>query len=156
MFQNKFLFWLFNTEENKIAALLRIAIGMVIFPHGAQKLLGWFGGYGFDGTMGFFTQTLGIPYLFALLAIIAEFFGGLGLITGLLTRLSAFGVASVMVVAVLLNHIHVGFFMNWSGQQQGEGFEYHILMITLAIAVMIKGAGSFSVDKLILQKYSKQ
>lgn len=156
MSQNKFLFWLFNTEENNLAALLRIVVGVVIFPHGAQKLLGWFSGYGFDGTMGFFTQTLGIPYLFALLAIAAEFFGGLGLITGLLTRLSAFGVASVMFVAVMLNHINIGFFMNWSGQQQGEGFEYHILMISLAIAVMVKGAGSFSFDKLILQKYSQQ
>lgn len=156
MSQNKFLFWLFNTEENNLAALLRIVVGVVIFPHGAQKLLGWFGGYGFDGTMGFFTQNLGIPYLFALLAIAAEFFGGLGLITGLLTRLSALGVASVMFVAVMLIHINVGFFMNWSGQQQGEGFEYHILMIALAIAVMVKGGGSFSFDKLILQKYSKQ
>lgn len=156
MSQNKFLFWFFNTNEDKLAVFLRIVVGVVIFPHGAQKLLGWFGGYGFDGTMGFFTQTLGIPYLFALLAIIAEFFGGLGLITGLLTRLSAFGVASVMFVAVMLNHIPVGFFMNWSGQQQGEGFEYHILMIALTIAVIVKGAGSFSLDKLILQKFSKQ
>ncbi|MBK6913219.1 MAG: DoxX family protein [Ignavibacteriales bacterium] len=156
MSQNKFLFWFFNTNEDKLAVFLRIVVGVVIFPHGAQKLLGWFGGYGFDGTMGFFTQTLGIPYLFALLAIIAEFFGGLGLITGLLTRLSAFGVASVMFVAVMLNHIPVGFFMNWSGQQQGEGFEYHILMIALTIAVIVKGAGSFSLDKFILQKFSKQ
>lgn len=156
MSQNKFLFWLFNTKQDNLAAFLRIVIGVVIFPHGAQKLLGWFGGYGFEGTIGFFTQTLGIPYLFALLAIIAEFFGGLGLITGFLTRLSAFGVAAVMFVAVMLNHLHVGFFMNWSGQQQGEGFEYHILMIALTIAVMVKGAGSFSFDKLILQKISKQ
>lgn len=156
MSQNKFLFWFFNTNEDKLAVFLRIVVGVVIFPHGAQKLLGWFGGYGFDGTMGFFTQTLGIPYLFALLAIIAEFFGGIGLITGLLTRLSAFGVASVMFVAVMLNHIPVGFFMNWSGQQQGEGFEYHILMIALTIAVIVKGAGSFSLDKFILQKFSKQ
>jgi putative oxidoreductase len=156
MSQNKFLLWFFNTNKDTLTAFLRIVVGVVIFPHGAQKLLGWFGGYGLDGTMGFFTQTLGIPYLFALLAIIAEFFGGLGLITGLLTRLSAFGVASVMFVAVMLNHIHVGFFMNWSGQQQGEGFEYHILMIALSIAVIVKGAGSFSFDNLILQKFSKQ
>lgn len=155
MSQNKFLKWLFNTEEDTLAAFLRIVMGVVIFPHGAQKLLGWFGGYGFDGTMGFFTQALGIPYILALLAIIAEFLGGLGLITGLLTRLSALGVNIVMIVAVMLNHIQVGFFMNWDGQQQGEGFEFHILMVAINIAVIVKGAGKFSIDKIISSKILK-
>ncbi len=142
--------------NSDIAALaLRIALGMVIFPHGAQKLLGWFGGHGYSGTMGFF-ESMGIPAILAFLAIIAEFFGSLGLIAGLLTRLSAFGVAVVMIVAVVTVHAPNGFFMNWAGNQKGEGFEYHLLALGIALALIILGPGRWSLDALLSRSLTGQ
>ena len=129
--------------------VIRLTLAVVIFPHGAQKVLGWFGGYGFDGTMGFFTQTLGIPYPLALLAMAAEFLGPLALAAGFLTRVAAFGIATNMTVAVLLVHLPNGFFMNWSGAQAGEGFEYHLLVLGLSLALVIWGAGRASVDRAL-------
>jgi putative oxidoreductase len=127
-------------------AVLRLVLGVVFFPHGMQKLLGWYGGYGFSGTMDMFTTNLGIPAVFAFLAIMAEGLGSLGLITGLLTRVAAFGIAVNMVVAVFMLHLQHGFFMNWFGNQKGEGYEYHLLVIAISIALMIRGGGKWSVD----------
>lgn len=141
---------LIQTNTDTTQFILRLMLGLVFFPHGAQKMLGWFGGYGFSGTMTFFTDTMGIPIVFAFLAIAAEFFGALGLITGFLTRLSAFGIGAVMIVATTI-HWSNGFFMNWSGTQAGEGFEYHLLALTLSIAIVIKGAGRWSVDQILSQ-----
>jgi putative oxidoreductase len=138
-----------HTKDDALATFLRLVLGVVIFPHGAQKALGLFGGYGFSGTMGFFTQQLHIPALFAFLAIAAEFAGSLGLITGTLTRVAAFGIFCNMLVATVLVHAPVGFFMNWTGKQLGEGYEYHLLAMGLAIAVMVRGGGKLSVDRLI-------
>ena len=140
---------LIRTENDFVALVLRLALGIMILPHGAQKLLGWFGGYGFHGTMQFFTQMMGIPVVFAFLDIIAEFFGGLGLIAGLLGRVAALGVAVVMTVAVALVHIHSGFFMNWLGNQKGEGIEFHLLAVAIAIAIMARGSGAWSLDRLL-------
>jgi putative oxidoreductase len=140
---------LFATDDNTATSILRLVLGVVFFAHGAQKLLGWFGGYGFSGTMGFFTGTLHIPALLAFLAIAAEFFGGLGLILGLLTRIAAFGIAVTMVVAIGMVHTPFGFFMNWSGAQKGEGFEYHLLVLAITAFLMIRGAGAFSIDRAI-------
>jgi putative oxidoreductase len=137
------------TENSAAIAILRVVLGIVFFAHGAQKMLGWFGGYGFSGTMGMFTNALHIPAVFAFLAIAAEFFGGLGLIVGLLTRIAAFGIAVNMVVAVLTVHIHFGFFMNWAGTQKGEGFEYHLLVLAMTVLLMTKGGGAASVDRAI-------
>lgn len=127
----------------------RLTLGLVMFPHGAQKALGLFGGYGFSGTMGFFTGQMGIPAAFAALAIAAEFLGSLGLIFGALSRIAAFGIAANMLVAVLMVHGKFGFFMNWYGAQAGEGFEYHLLAIGLALIVMVKGAGAWSLDGVL-------
>jgi putative oxidoreductase len=124
-------------------------LGVVFFAHGAQKTLGWFGGYGFSGTMGFFTHQMGIPAPLAALAIAAEFLGGVGLLLGFLGRIAAFGIACNMVIAVVMVHQHFGFFANWTGQQKGEGFEYHILAIAIALAIMIKGSGALSVDRAL-------
>ena len=137
------------TSNDFVVAIARLLLGIVFFAHGAQKMLGWFGGYGFTGTMGFFTQQLHIPAPFAFLAISAEFFGGLGLIVGFLTRIAAFGILCNMVVAVMTVHIHNGFFMNWTGQQKGEGFEYHILALALLLVVLVKGAGALSIDRAL-------
>jgi len=140
---------LLTTSDDASLAFMRIMLGIVFFAHGAQKVLGWFGGYGFSGTMGFFTTQMHIPPVFAFLAICAEFFGSLGLIFGFLTRIAAFGIAVNMIVAVLMVHIHVGFFVNWFGNQKGEAFEYHLLALALAIPIMIRGAGAVSVDRAL-------
>lgn len=142
---------LISTSDDFAPTVARLVLGVVMFAHGAQKMLGWFGGYGFSGTMQFFTQTMHIPAPLALLPICAEFFGGLGLIVGLLGRVAAFGILCDMLVAIFTVHIHVGFFVNWSGQQKGEGFEYHLLAIALALVVMIKGSGALSVDRALSQ-----
>jgi len=143
---------LLRTDDSAAPLLARLALGLVMFPHGAQKVLGWFGGYGFDATMGFFTGTLHIPAFLAFLAILAEFGGSLGLILGFLSRLSAFGIAVTMGVAIFMAHAGNGFFMNWSGTQKGEGFEYHLLAIGLALVVLIHGAGKASIDGLLAKR----
>ena len=140
---------LIATDNDIATTILRLVLGVVFFAHGAQKMLGWFGGYGFSGTMGFFTGMMHIPAPFAFLAIAAEFFGGLGLIFGLLTRIAAFGIFCNMIVAVALVHHNFGFFMNWTGAQKGEGYEYHLLTIAVATFLMIRGAGAASVDRLL-------
>ncbi len=140
---------LLGTPDDKLMTVLRLVLGVVFFAHGAQKMLGWFGGYGFKGTMGFFTQMLHIPAPFALLAIAAEFFGGIGLILGLLTRIAAFGISVNMLVAIFMVHLPNGLFMNWTGQQKGEGYEYHLLVLAITAVLMIRGAGAFSVDRAL-------
>ena len=137
-----------STSNEYTLALARLALGVTFFAHGAQKMLGWFGGYGFHGTMGFFIQ-MGVPAPLAFLAICAEFFGGLGLIVGFLSRIAAFGIFVNMLVAISTVHYKNGFFMNWTGQQKGEGFEYHVLAVALLILVMVKGAGAVSIDRAL-------
>jgi putative oxidoreductase len=143
---------LLATVNDNTLTFMRLILGVVFFLHGSQKLLGWFGGFGFSGTMNFFTSMLHIPAPFAVLAICAEFFGGLGLILGLLARAAAFGIAMNMVVAILLVHFANGPFMNWYGNQKGEGYEFHLLALALAITIIIRGAGAFSVDGAIAAK----
>lgn len=137
-----------RTNDNITFLFLRLVMGIVIIPHGAQKLLGWFGGYGLDGTMGYFA-SLGVPAPFGWLAIIAEVAGGLALMAGFLSRVAALGVAATLVTAVMLQHVNMGFFMNWGGTLQGEGFEYHILAVAICTAIMIGGSGPYSVDRLL-------
>jgi putative oxidoreductase len=145
---------LLTTSNDLTLTLLRLALGVTFFAHGAQKMLGWFGGYGFHGTMGFFTQQMGIPAPLAFLAICAEFFGGLGLIVGLLSRIAALGIITNMLVAIATVHHVNGFFMNWTGQQKGEGYEYHLLAITIALVLLVKGSGAFSIDHLLTRSSS--
>jgi putative oxidoreductase len=135
-----------HTTTDAAPLLARLALGLVMFPHGAQKVLGWFGGHGLSATMSLMTSKMGIPAVFAALAITAEFLGSIGLVVGALSRVAAFGIACVMATAVVLVNARVGFFMNWLGTQRGEGFEFHILAIGLALVVMVAGAGKLSVD----------
>lgn len=137
---------LLATPADVAPAIARIALGLVMFPHGAQKMLGWFGGYGFAGTMGYFAHS-GVPAVFAFLAIMAEFLGSIGLVVGALSRVAALGIAVNMGVAIVMVHASQGFFMNWFGNQKGEGFEYHLLAIALAAIVIVKGAGIYSIDR---------
>jgi putative oxidoreductase len=144
MFKN-----LMATQPRLSPLVLRLLLGGVMFPHGAQKALGWWGGHGLNATIQGFTTHMGIPLVFAWLAVAAEFLGSLGLIVGLLTRVAAFGIGVVMVVAVLMVHMANGFFMNWAGNQKGEGFEYHLLALAAALALMIDGGGKASLDRAL-------
>ncbi len=140
---------IFQTEDSWALLIIRLVLGVVFFAHGAQKTLGWFGGYGLSGTMGFFTQQMHIPAPLAFVVIIAEFPGCLALIIGLLSRVVAFGIACDMVGAILMVHLPNGFFMNWSGKQAGEGFEYFLLIIAMCVALIINGSGKWSADRAI-------
>ena len=143
---------LFQTDDSWTGLILRLTLGLVMFPHGAQKLLGLFGGFGFGGTMGYFTQKMGVPWLIAFLVIIGESFGSLGLIAGFLTRFSAASLAVIMLGAITMVHLPNGFFMNWFGQQQGEGYEYHLLVIGIAAVLVVTGGGKWSVDHEIAER----
>jgi putative oxidoreductase len=140
---------LYATDDSLASTILRLTLGAVFFAHGAQKMLGWFGGFGFRGTMGFFTDLMHVPAPLAFLAIAAEFFGGIGLILGFLTRIAALGIGVNMAIAILAVHRVFGFFMNWTGTQKGEGFEFHILVLSIVSYLIIQGAGAFSVDRLL-------
>src|SRR5918995_1812320 len=142
---------LLQTDSGVVGFILRITLAVVMFPHGAQKVLGWFGGHGFRGTMKYFTDS-GIPAVFVRLAIAAEFLGSLGLAVGLLTRIAAFGIACVMLVAIVTVHWPNGFFMNWYGNQKGEGIEYHLLALGIALAILVKGSGALSIDRSMSDK----
>ena len=146
---------LFETDDAWTGLILRVMLGVVMFPHGAQKLLGWYGGFGFAGTLGFFTEQMHLPWLVALLVIIGESFGSLGLLIGLLTRFTAASMALIMVGAIGLVHWPNGFFMNWFGKQAGEGYEYHLLVLGISIALTVIGAGRWSVDQQIAQRIAK-
>lgn len=137
------------TDNYHGTTLLRVVLGIVFFAHGAQLMLGWFGGFGLHASMHVFTGTLGIPAPLAFTAICAEFFGGLGLLLGIFTRLAAIGIGIDMIVAIVMVHRHYGFFMNWYGTQKGEGYEFHLLVIAMAIYLVIEGAGAVSVDRTL-------
>ncbi|MEO5891773.1 MAG: DoxX family protein [Ferruginibacter sp.] len=138
-----------QTNNNKAAAVLRIVLGLVLFPHGAQKLLGWFGGFGFSGTMNYFTGTVHLPWIIALLVILIEFIGSLMLIIGMATRVAALLIIINFIGVILTAHLANGFFINWLGNQKGEGYEYHLLIIGMAASLLISGAGAFSVDRVM-------
>ncbi len=145
---------LLKTSNSIVDMLLRLTLAAVFFPHGAQKVLGWFGGYGLAGTWGFFTQKMGIPGFLAALDFAAEFLGPIVLFFGFLTRVAAFGIFCVMATVVWMIHFKVGFFMNWMGTMPAgnEGFEFHLLAIALCIAVMARGGGALSIDGAIAGK----
>ncbi len=147
---------LFATPNDFTYTAARLVLGLVFFMHGAQLVLGWFGGYGYTASMHAFTHMMHIPAPLAFLAIMAQFLGGIGLIIGLLSRIAALGIAIDMLVAIFAVHIHVGFFMNWYGMQKGEGFEYHLLAVALCIVIMVKGAGAASIDRVIAGETSSR
>jgi putative oxidoreductase len=143
---------LIETKNDILPLLLRLTLGLVIFPHGAQKLFGWFGGYGLNGMMQWFTETMGIPAALAFLVIMAESLGAVALIAGLFSRVMAFGIGASLAGAAVMVQAQNGFFMNWFGNQAGEGIEYSLLVIGISIALMIRGGGAYSLDYLFQQK----
>ena len=148
-----FMKYLFQTNDKFSYWVPRVILGCVMLPHGAQKLFGWFGGFGFTNTMTYFTQTTGLPWIIAFLIVMGESLGSLGLILGFFTRLSALGLICIMVGAIITVHIPNGFFMNWFGKQAGEGFEYHLLVIGMSIPLLVSGGGKYSVDMLIHKNF---
>lgn len=137
---------LLATDDSTTRLLQRVVLGLVILPHGLQKTVGWFGGGGFEGTMGFLTGGAGLPWIVALTVVAAESVGALALVAGAASRVTALGIAAVMVGAVVTVHLPNGFFMNWAGAQAGEGFEYHLLALALALPLIVKGGGAASID----------
>jgi putative oxidoreductase len=146
------LYALVRTDADLVPLVLRWTLAIVMFPHGAQKLLGWFGGYGFTGTMGYLTGHAGLPYLVALLVVVAEFLGPIALAAGLFGRVATLGIGAVMTGAILTVHLPNGFFMNWTGQQAGEGYEYHLLVLGIVLALLIKGSGALSLDRWLTRR----
>lgn len=142
------------TSNSVVPSLLRIALGGVIFGHGLQKVFGWFGGYGIEGTMKFF-GSVGMPSVVGALVIVSDFFGSLALIAGLATRFSAAAAAAVMIGAMLLVHLPNGFFMNWGGAPHGEGYEFHLLALSMAAALVVAGGGFASVDAWLARKLAR-
>ncbi len=141
-----------NTQALIPPAITRISLGCVIFIHGAQKMLGWFGGGGFSNTMHNFTEGGYMSYITALLVILIEFFGSLMLIFGALTRVAALGIFGLFIGITYNVSLANGFFMNWSGNKKGEGFEYDILVMGMALALIIAGGGCLSVDRKFSSK----
>jgi putative oxidoreductase len=146
---------IFKTSNDWTGVVTRLTIGLILFPHGAQKMLGWFGGYGFAGTMGFFTDTMHLPWLIGFLVIVIEFIGSLFLIAGFASRIWSALTIILMAGIILSSHINNGFFMNWFGNQKGEGYEYHLLVIGLSIATLINGSGKYSIDKKLYEMIMK-
>ena len=138
-----------STHADWIVGIARIVLGIIFFGHGAQKMLGWYGGPGLASSMRTFTEHLHLPSTLALLVIAGEFFGGIGLIVGLFVRIAAVVIALTMVGAIVTVHFRFGLFLNWFGSKEGHGIEYHLLAITLALVVVVKGAGAFSLDRFV-------
>ena len=143
---------LFQTNDDTAMLVLRLFLGLVFFPHGMQKVFGWFGGSGFSASMDMFTSKAGFPAALAFLAIMAESLGAAALLAGFFTRIAALGIGVNMIVCALGNHVKNGFFMNWMGTQKGEGFEYHLLVVAISAALIISGGGKWSLDGLIERK----
>ncbi|MCL2723130.1 MAG: DoxX family protein [Polyangiaceae bacterium] len=135
-----------STSASFAGTVARLTLGIVMFPHGAQHVLGWFGGQGWSAAMDMFTNKLHIPAPLAAIAVLVEFFGSIALIIGAFSRIAALGILGLMVGAIVTVHLPNGFFMNWFGQKAGEGFEYHLLAIGLALVTVVVGGGRGSID----------
>ncbi|QFR39359.1 DoxX family protein [Candidatus Gracilibacteria bacterium 28_42_T64] len=145
----------FDTDDKDYGLLiLRVTLGIVMFAHGGQKLFGLFGGNGFEGTMGFFTGVMGMPYIIALLVVLGESLGALAMIVGFKTRFMAFGILVIMIGAAFMAHLQYGFYIDWFGNQEGNGIEYHILAGAMALVLMLRGGGTFALDS-VMKKWFK-
>lgn len=143
---------IFSTNNDLTGLITRLTLGLILLPHGAQKMLGMFGGYGFTGTMGFFMETLHLPWLIGFLVIIIEFVGALSLIAGFASRIWSALTIILFIGIIFTSHLDNGFFMNWFGNQKGEGYEFHLLIIGLSLATLVNGSGKYSADNLITKQ----
>ncbi len=135
------------TSESKASFILRLILGVVLFAHGAQNMTGWFGGQGYNRTIQYFTETVGLAYIVAFLVICLQFFGAIFIIIGFTTRPMALGILGMFIGMIVTVHLPHGFFMNWFGTNAGEGFEYHILVIGICSALIVLGGGAWSLDR---------
>jgi len=140
---------LFSSQNDWTGFFLRIILGLVMLPHGGQKLFGWFGGYGYNATIDFFTRSMKLPWIISIAVIFIEFFGSMGLIVGFVSKIWALGLIAIMIGAIYTTNLKNGFFMNWFGDQTGEGYEYHLLVIGICTAIILTGSGKYSIDNLI-------
>ena len=143
---------LMQTPNDFTLTLARFVLAAIFIGHGSQKVFGWFGGAGPQGTIDFFQRTMGIPAPLTVFVMFTEMSAALGFLTGLLGRVAAFGLLCVMVVAPFANHLYPRFFMNWTGTRGGEGYEYHLLAIALLVAILVRGSGALSLDRVISSK----
>lgn len=143
------LTYLLHTNSDWLQLLVRLILGIVFFAHGGQKMLGWFKGPGLKNSLKTLNEHMHIPAALGFLAIVAEFFGGAGLIVGLLSRIAAVSVVVIMVVAIVLVHGRHGLFLNWFGDREGHGYEYHLLALALAMVIIVRGSGALSLDHLL-------
>lgn len=143
---------LVTTDGATWPAILRLTLGAVMLPHGAQKVLGAFGGYGLAGTMKYFMEQIHLPAPLAALVIFFEAGGAVLLLAGAFTRAAAVGLGIVMTGAIVTVHLPVGFFMNWFGAIKGEGYEYHLLVLGMIAAIVIGGGGRASVDRALTRR----
>jgi len=141
---------LFFSDNSWTGLILRLTLGFIMLPHGMQKMFGLFGGSGFKETLNYFTDTMKIPLIVSFLVIAIEFFCSIGLIAGFSSRICALLFLIIMTGAILTTNYNHGFFMNWFGNQKGEGFEYHLLVIGLCIALLVTGSGKYSIDNLLI------
>jgi len=144
-----------GTHADWILGIARVVLGIIFCGHGAQKMLGWYGGPGLASTMRTFTEHLHLPSTLAFLVIAGELISGVGLIVGLFSRIAALFIVLTMMGAIATVHFRFGLFMDWFGSQKGHGIEYHLLAIALALVVVVKGAGAFSLDGLVHQHVSR-
>jgi len=145
---------LFPTSNDYTLTVARVVLAMIFFAHGSQKMFGFFGGRGIQGTIDIFQSTMGLPPPLTVLVMCTEVFGALGLVLGLLSRVAALGVGVIMIVAPFANHLYPNFFMNWTGRQMGEGYEYHLLAIALILGILVRGGGAWSLDGIIARRKS--
>ncbi|GAB4252435.1 MAG: DoxX family protein [Ekhidna sp.] len=145
---------LVQTTHDTSMTVIRIILGVVIFGHGAQKLFGWFGGHGVSETISMWKQWFGMPSIITFLVILGESLGAIALIIGLFGRFMAASIGLIMLGAVFLVHLRWGFYMNWYSQPNtGEGFEYHLLVLAMVVAILIKGSGAYSIDQKLQDKW---
>jgi len=146
---------LFRTENNYSWTILRVTLGVVMLGHGLQKAFGWFGGYGWDGSIGYFTDVVGLPFVLGAFIILIESLGAFLLILGFAARINAILVGAVILGAFFVDHLPNGFYMNWFGNQNGEGFEFDLLFLAISSFIAINGSGALSIDRWIASENSK-
>ena len=143
---------LLKTSNDLTLTLARLLLAAIFFGHGSQKVFGWFGGMGIDGTLDFFQRTMGIPAPLTVMVMFTEMVGAAGMLSGLLGRVAATGLLSIMLIGPFANHLYPRFFMNWSGTRGGEGYEYHLLAIALLVGIIVRGSGALSLDRWITSR----
>jgi putative oxidoreductase len=143
---------LYKTNEHTSGLIMRITLASVMLPHGCQLLFGWFGGMGFSASMDYFTQAEGLPWVVGCMVILLQSLGSVFILAGFLSRFFAFAMTCLFIGMVVTSHWQHGFFMNWMGNQGGEGFEFHVLAIGLSLGLLASGSGAYSIDASLTKK----